>query len=553
MADNNDWIDLPIDQGKDDWTDVPEEEDIGIGGATTTKLAQGLTFGYSDEIAGWIDSTLGDVDYETARDIYRERQERADRQYPVWSGIVDVAGSILGPGKLIKGAKSLVGVAAAEGLGRSKAELAGEDKELGRAALDVGFAAGTAGLVGKLGPKILPAVKGVMTGTGKVAKVVAGKLPALPVLGEVAEAVPKSVSKLRQEAFHESRKDLESKLRNPKAYADELAGTIGVGEKLGVFKGTSKLEDVLKNTQEQLAKVGEKIGEEVKVLKEVAKRAEEPGRMREQFAEQTTDWKKGIVADVMERFQKLSDKVEVRVTDGSLSTSEGRRAKALIASEVESIRKSLEGSGADIFNQLRKRKTGLYKRTGDKAYVIGTKPAFQKTVLKDMGHELRQAEIAAVKGSVIQDHFETAGVYLTHLDDYHNLIGLENKLLKSVGRDSKSGFGEQLGIGSLGTGGIGLVVGGLSYGLGGIGLHMAKDISQKWLKSSSGKLTMARIKDKANHPEWLIAFKEQLAKKTQTAAKGVEKTRKVLTPGLILQAIKYADQQVLKNGKDKLK
>lgn len=79
---------------------------IGTAGKTGIAAAQGLTFGFADEIAGAGSSLFGG-DYDKTRDRIRLSQEEFKKDYPVGSAVAELAGSVptmLLPGGQIRGA-----------------------------------------------------------------------------------------------------------------------------------------------------------------------------------------------------------------------------------------------------------------------------------------------------------------------------------------------------------------------------------------------------------------------------------------------------------------
>ena len=119
-------------------------ESIGQGGL------QGISLAFADEVIGFVQAAgqkLTDNDKRAFWDIYKENQtvieERvtaARDQHPWLFGGAEIGAFILGPGKFVKGAKAITGLAMAEGLGRTTADLTtGDVEEYKKAALEVGL------------------------------------------------------------------------------------------------------------------------------------------------------------------------------------------------------------------------------------------------------------------------------------------------------------------------------------------------------------------------------------------------------------------------------
>lgn len=143
-----------------------------------------LTLGHMDEIAGGMSHPVGAIkaligkgsgdedvkNYKSKRDEYRDLYERARKDNPKAYLAGGVAGSIAGPGKLLKGLKGAKAVATAAGLGGamgeggSKAELA--DKDHAGIAKDTGIGVAIGGGVqygaDKLGSALSPRVKALL-------------------------------------------------------------------------------------------------------------------------------------------------------------------------------------------------------------------------------------------------------------------------------------------------------------------------------------------------------------------------------------------------------
>jgi hypothetical protein len=120
---------------------------------------QGATLGFSDELAGVIESVVTDKSYEQARDESRAKNKAAQEAHPWLYGGGELAGGaatalVPGAGVATLGKAALAGAAA--GLGGSEADLT--KGEFGQAAFDTALG-GTVGAVahgaGKLAGKVL--------------------------------------------------------------------------------------------------------------------------------------------------------------------------------------------------------------------------------------------------------------------------------------------------------------------------------------------------------------------------------------------------------------
>lgn len=133
--------------------------------AGARKVAQGVTMGFADEIAGGVQSLFNDKSYAENRDEFREGDEAAGEKLGGWGTALEVGGglapALLNPaalaGNALKaGSKEAIIRSAKQGaitgLGMSEADLT--KGELGQAALDTGVG----GLVGGVSEAVLPRV-----------------------------------------------------------------------------------------------------------------------------------------------------------------------------------------------------------------------------------------------------------------------------------------------------------------------------------------------------------------------------------------------------------
>lgn len=204
----DDWVDVPIsknDQEIDDWQDVPlDTKSSAVPLPSTEKnnpkyskldsslrgAGQGLTFGFSDEIAGAIkgavpalftDETLGEG-YRKARDLSRAKDKLAQEQNPKYFDRSEIASSLLSSflpgvgaiGKVGQGAKALALARAGAtsgatlGLGKSGADLT--KGEFDKVTLDMIPGAAIGGVGGALIPKTVSLGKNILSKTDDVLK-----------------------------------------------------------------------------------------------------------------------------------------------------------------------------------------------------------------------------------------------------------------------------------------------------------------------------------------------------------------------------------------------
>jgi hypothetical protein len=117
--------------------------------AAIAGASQGLTAGTADEILGFVtagwDSMQPDQKedfwklYRQNQEMFQKRAELAKEQHPGVYWTSDIAASILGPGKFVKGAKSVAALAGAEAVARQEAPIT---EDITQTALNAAIGAG---------------------------------------------------------------------------------------------------------------------------------------------------------------------------------------------------------------------------------------------------------------------------------------------------------------------------------------------------------------------------------------------------------------------------
>jgi hypothetical protein len=165
MASNKgDWEDVPVNDG---WEDVPVEKPNYIESALLGAADYG-TAGFADEIGGALAHPIGagkaiigqnDEDvkkYKGTRDAIRKAEENAKKENPLTYHGAGITTAVVGPGKLISGAKGVMALGGLSGAGSSEAELS--EGEYGKLAKDTGVGTAVAGLTHGAVTKGLPKV-----------------------------------------------------------------------------------------------------------------------------------------------------------------------------------------------------------------------------------------------------------------------------------------------------------------------------------------------------------------------------------------------------------
>lgn len=185
---------------------TPVEEEIGQLESGLRGTAQGVSFGFADEITGALESLLSDKTYEQARDESRANYKAAQEANPITYGTGQVVGAVapaLATGGTSLGALAAQG--AAQGLGSSEADLLKGDV-LG-AARDTAIGAGTGVAVGAAGKALGAAVPKAVRGAQNIVEDVAtapmgqagaqGMAPkALNAIGQTGQFITSQMDKL---------------------------------------------------------------------------------------------------------------------------------------------------------------------------------------------------------------------------------------------------------------------------------------------------------------------------------------------------------------------
>lgn len=188
MQNITDWEDVPMPKAVKadpitDWADVSAEseatpetsklESFGRGGA------QGLSFGFADELTGALESMFTDKKYEQARDESRLNYDKAKESNPKTFMAGEITGAIaptlVAPeAAAINTVKGMAGLGAVTALGHSEADLTKGDvkgalKDTARGAVEGVVAHGVGKGLQAAGENLLPALKKLATEGGESA------------------------------------------------------------------------------------------------------------------------------------------------------------------------------------------------------------------------------------------------------------------------------------------------------------------------------------------------------------------------------------------------
>jgi len=148
--------------------------EVGAAAGLVSSVAQGVTFGFFDELAGLVGG-------ERAKDLIREAQSEARERAPIAAGTLEIGGGILVPGAAAgrfigRGASGVGRLARTSAVGGAEGALFGAGAAEGGAA-----ERGRGALTGAaIGAAAAPAIGLLGAGTGAVARRARGALESLP-------------------------------------------------------------------------------------------------------------------------------------------------------------------------------------------------------------------------------------------------------------------------------------------------------------------------------------------------------------------------------------
>ena len=406
-------------------TEKPEEKEPETSrlGATALGAAQGLTFGFADEIEAGLKSVFGDEEYEQlvtqARQKYKKAQEERPLEYTgaevaagVGSAFIPVVGQLGGAGVALragraakqayaakkgvdvasKGARAIE--AAATGaigggigaVGTSEADVLAKrsPEAAAKLAADVATGAALGGALGTGAQKVLES---------ETAKKIAGRVKESWVgkkTGEIADAFlsggkenveqgklfignPEKVKEVEEafkvggfEKVKEARKDVKKLIREKGKESREI----------------SKLNNEYKQTKSDLA-------QEISDLKR------KEGLVQQEEAQQILKKTSGMQAeydDVQKALQELSPKID--------------QAESSVRKEVEKLSKSLDNQSAEATKNLYENQLNKIKELGDQRDRFVEKTL--SNVAADEADAQRLQDAVLDMYSIYKDDFETA-------------------------------------------------------------------------------------------------------------------------------------------------
>ncbi len=398
--------------------DVSKTESALRGGA------QGLSFGFADELTGALESMLGPKKYEQARDESRQNYDRAEQANPKTYAAGEITGAVapaiaatvasggtatpaiaeaIAPTTL----KGMAALGAATGLGHSNADLtkgdvAGAAKDTARGAAEGFVAGGAAKTLGAAAENLLPALKKLAFEGGDSA------------LGLNTQAIKKMGM--------DKTEDVVTHALKPSPYLPD---------------GKSIIGGIQDNTQSMLDKA-------VKV---------------KQAAGQDT----GAILDIMDSHGTVPEPILNNVYD--VIKSHAERINSLAPELGEPVVAKYNKAANDFLNVVTNPKSpasfralgNLKEVIGDIAYKHGS-PVESQQALQDAYHAINEGLTQAVDaGSIAVQNPALSAAYTSGKKAYDMSLraiqGLEGKSAKDVG-------GKWVGFGDVMAGGIGAKIGG---------------------------------------------------------------------------------------------
>lgn len=432
-----------FDSLQDETTPEVSKTESGLRGG-----AQGLSFGFADELTGALQSMIGDKTYEQARDESRANYTKAEEANPKTYMAGEIGGAVLpavaatlasggsaapaaagGIAKMIAPTtiKGMAALGAMDALGHSesdltKGDIGGAAKDTARGAVTGAVAGGIGKGISAAGENLLPALKKLATEGGESA------------LGLTTGSIKK----------------------------------MGTASRMGVDKAEEVAEFALKPNQ-HLA--GDSI---VGGLKDNTRAMYDKAELVKNAAGEDTgnilkmmDTKSPVAAPVVENIYQAISKArnEIAATAPTLGeTATNQYQKAL---------NDFEALATDPKNPLTHQKLGEFKKAiGDIAYKHGS-PVESKAALQDVYTAVNQGlEQAVEHNSTLIGKPELLQAYKAGKNAYDMSLrameGLEGKAAKEAG-------GKWIGFGDVMAGGLGSAVGGVPGMIAAVGAKRAID------------------------------------------------------------------------------
>jgi len=448
-------------------------------------VAQGITFGFSDEIAAGLRTGFGQFDdYDEALAEQRARHTKSKEESPAAFTTGEVAGSLAAPvpglglakaattaGKIgtgvatgiIKGAA----VGAAEGAGRTENSLLSEE-----GLLDVAKGAGLGGALGG----IIPAV-----GAG-ISKAKSGIVSTV----DKAKSTLPSPTSIRSGIIQKTAGQRKAEILDPRL-AEASDEAVKVGEKHGVFAANKKSK-LIPNVQKKINEIGKEIGDE---------------------AEKFSPKIKPKTAKIEE---SLLSKVASDESDGLLDVTASKRMQKIIKTEMFKLNSLIKTKKNPLVG-IRTLKKNLAKRLNSKDYTgEGPKSGTAKDAVKRVHNELVSLERSLAPTQK----------YKTLLDDFGALKELEGNLAQTIAKKGTEGV-------SQGAIAFDLFLGNPIF----TGLKLARGV----LDNPTGRLMISNIlegnsKSKAKALSWLASKTKKSPKLIKAAIEDLKRDPNYVAAGL---------------------
>lgn len=371
---------------------LKQPEAPGMPEAFARAMAQGASFGFSDEITAKIKSMFKGTPYEKEVEKERANYKAAEEQHPMTSMVGEVAGGMVP-------AMAAAPLAAASGLSK--------------------LARGV-GLVGKMG---LGAAEGAATGalygagksdettneTGAGAKLGAVVGGAIPVVGKVLGGIGKAMkSKNAPEALHDVAEAFD--------YGKKGQGLVSSGSVEGIKKGTVDLSK----------EFSERVGNQANDL----------GRVKEYILQNSNKTVNvaNIFDDALKHLQDMPETTSIVKKVSEMRNLYGDELPLKVANELAkdlrpytSVQK--DPTGAPIINKLVKDLTDTYTKqinSGEAAAILKNAPPEIQEIYSSFIKRPRTSKVAPSKGLQLQG--QQAGLD----DNFNDVLELGELPLKDI-------------------------------------------------------------------------------------------------------------------------
>ena len=364
--------------------------------------------------------------YRRGRDTRRQRELASAEAHPGTAIIADIGGSILGPGKIVRGVKGLVGAGGVEGLLRSEAELTGEDREYGQAAQDIGIGA-TTGILGAGAGKLIG--KGFHRIKEAADKPIDIGTTRLKTLADDLNINLANFTKKERQALSRSRGEVEAQQRILKKFKKE---------------GITPSPEVSKSLREDTIKAGRLHEETAQLIRDIAKpsvfssKATMANRVADALREnnKTLSNKRDMIDNTYSKLEEnfphgrhVGNAIRVKAVEFSSNPATEEAAKLMFkhASRFDKTFGKIPG-GRLSMGDIAAHRAEYRKLTTDQPGNVMSLPREAKTAIEDVLRNEEYKILKAIKQDASienGDKFDNLGI---NPDEYRKLLKKSDQL-----------------------------------------------------------------------------------------------------------------------------